>query len=93
MSEIDKAIKTAEQIGAAVAKKFPKYESNVRRYETGGDMGFIEIAIKPEGGSRVQELATAYSDEFFMSATKENVNDKAKRILHDFRILAGVKAK
>ena len=85
--QAEKAIKVAEQIANAIVKKFPKYENNVRRY----DNGFIEIAIRPEGGARTQELTTAYADEFFLSANKENINDKAKRILRDFKTMLGVR--
>lgn len=89
--QIEKALKVAEQIKDAILKKVPKYEGYVRRYET-GDTGFIEIAIKPEGStSRAHEITTAYSDEFFMSATTENIKDKARRIFSDFKVLLGVK--
>ena len=88
----DKAIKVAEQILAAILKKIPKHEGFVRRYET-ADTGFIEIALRPENAtSRVNEITTAYSDEYFLSANKENISDKARRILNDFKVLLGVKS-
>ncbi len=88
MSTVNEAINIAAKISKAVAVKFPKYTPRVRRYDT-ADGGFIEIALCPEGSTK--EITTAYSDEFFLSATKENVNDKAKRILNDFKILLGAK--
>lgn len=89
----DKAIDVATQIGNAVVKKFPKHVLYVRRYATGDDNGFVEIALRPENGTQTQEITTAYSDEYFLSANKENINDKAKRILNDFRVHFGVPTK
>lgn len=86
MSDTDTALSTAEKICTAVVKKFPKHTYKVRRYDT-GDGGFIELALCPEQSSK--EITTAYSDEFFLSATKENINDKARRVLGDFKILIG----
>lgn len=89
--QITRAIETAERIKDAIVKKIPKYTGYVRRYDT-GDNGFIEIAIKPEGmHGPAHEITTAYSDEYFLSATKENINEKAKRIFRDFKILLGAK--
>jgi hypothetical protein len=77
----------AERMAAAVAKKLPKHKPYVRRYES-GDTGYIEIAMRPEGiSASSRELTTAYSDEFFLSATKENINEKATRIFKDFKLL------
>lgn len=90
LSNAEKAQKVATKILNAVAKKFPKYNSYVRRYET-GDSGFVELALCPPGAGRAQEITTAYSDEYFLAATAENINDKARRILNDFRILMGAK--
>lgn len=87
MTDIENAISIAEKILAAVVKKFPKYTGRVRRFDT-GDGGFIELEIIPEGG---RGITTAYSDEFFLSANKDNANDKARRILSDFKILVGAK--
>lgn len=84
MTDVEKAIKTAERIGNAVLKKFPKHQLFVRRIQT-GDNGYIEISLRPDGGSYSQEITTAYSDEFFATATPENIQDKGKRILSDFR--------
>ena len=89
--DIDKAMATADRILEAVKKKIPKYEGFTRRYDSGGT-GFIELALRPEGtGSRSNEISTAYSDEFFLSANADNIKDKAKRILHDFRVVIGVR--
>lgn len=89
MADVEKALKIAQKIGEAVVKKFPKHELFVRRTDL-GDAGFIEIALRPEGGSYNQEITTAYSDEFFASATTpEILQEKAKRILRDFRIHFG----
>lgn len=88
--DTDKALKTADQIITAVVKKFPKYHSFVRRYES-GDAGYIELTICPEGGGKAQEISTAYSDEYFLSVNKDNISEKAKRILSDYRIILGVK--
>lgn len=89
--QADKAMEVADKIMGAVRKKIPKYDGFVRRYQS-GETGFIELAIRPEGSTgRAQEITTAYSDEFFLSATKENIADKAKRILNDFRLMLGVK--
>lgn len=84
MSDIEKAQRVAQKIGEAVAKKFPKHTLYVRR-EAVGDSGFIEIALRPDGGGYNSEITTAYSDEFFASATKENMADKAMRVYKDFR--------
>jgi hypothetical protein len=89
--EIEKALKVAEQIINAIKKKIPKYDGFVRRYESAGT-GFIELAIRPEDkAGRASEITTAYSDEYFLSANADNIKDKAKRILNDFRVLLGVK--
>ena len=88
----EKALDVANQIAAAVVKKFPGFTQYTRRYELGeNDPGFVEIVLKPAQGGKAQEVATAYSDDFFASATKENISDKAKRVLHDLRIHMGVK--
>lgn len=90
MSE-EQALATAERILKAVRGKIPKYDGFVRRYESGGT-GFIELALRPEGAtSRSQEITTAYSDEYFLSANAENIKAKAARILNDFRVVLGVK--
>jgi len=84
-----KAMEVANRIAAAVAKKLPKHTPYVRRYAS-GDTGYIEIAMKPEGiSASSQELTTAYSDEFFLSVTKENISEKATRIFKDFKVLIG----
>lgn len=84
MTDIEKAIKTAERIGNAIVKKFPKHVLYVRRIET-GDNGYIEISLRPENGSYSQEVTTAYSDEFFASVTPENIQDRGQRVLKDFK--------
>lgn len=85
MADAEKALKIAQKIGDAIVKKFPKHELFVRRTDL-GDAGFVEIALRPEGGSYSQEITTAYSDEYFTSATTPEVlQEKAKHILKDFR--------
>ena len=94
MSDIEKAIEIAEKVKDAIVLKFPKYVGYVRRYDSGGDAGYIEIMIKPENGSRADELATAYADEFFLSMLtldKEGRQEKARRVLNDFKLLVGAK--
>lgn len=89
MADVEKALKVAQKIGEAIVKKFPKHTLFVRRTDL-GDAGFIEIALRPDGGSYNQEISTAYSDEYFASATTPEVlQEKAKRILRDFRIHFG----
>ena len=66
----------------------------VRRYETGNDGGFIEIMLKPENGSRAEEITTAYADEFFLSMLTlegEARKEKARRVLNDFKLLVGAR--
>lgn len=88
MTEIDNAIAIAQQIKNAVVGKFPKYEGFVRRFATTEDQpGYIQIALRPVGGSTAQEKAVAYSDEFFTSITAENKKEKAKIIYDDFKQL------
>lgn len=89
MVDVDNAMKIAQKIGDAIVKKFPKHELYVRRTEL-GDAGYIEIALRPIGGSYSQEISTAYSDEYFASATAENLKTKAQAILKDFRANFGI---
>lgn len=91
MADIEKAIKVAERIKDAILKKFPKYEGYVRRYDSGGDNGYIEIMIKPENGGRAQEMCAAYADEFFLSITDATLKEKATKIYEQFKTLVGAK--
>lgn len=84
MADVEKAMRIAQKIGDAIVKKFPKHTLYVRRTEL-AQSGYIEIALRPEGGSHSQELSTAYSDEYFASATSDTLQEKAKRVLQDFR--------
>lgn len=83
---IELALATANKIGSAVSKKFPKHTMYVRRTET-GDSGYIEIALRPEGAGYSQEISTSYADDFFLAAAKDQaaLMDKAQRVLKDFR--------
>jgi hypothetical protein len=91
MTDAEKALKIAQKIGEAVVKKFPKHTLYVRRTDL-GDAGFVEIALRPDGGSYNQEITTAYSDEFFGNATTPEVlQERARRVLGDFRIHFGIK--
>lgn len=90
MANVEHAMKVAQKIGDAIARKFPKHTLYVRRTET-GNSGYIEIALRPEGGSYSNELTTAYSDDFFASATAETIQDKGRRVLQDFRVHFGQK--
>lgn len=85
MIESEKALATANKIGAAVAKKFPKHTLYVRRTAEPNEKGFIEVSLRPEGGYYRDEITTAYSDEYFASADKTNIQDKARKILEDFK--------
>lgn len=87
---IQAAIAKATKIGEAIVKKFPKHTLYVRRHGLGDDGGFIEIALRPDGGGYNQEVHTAYSDEYFMNATGEEQNARAKRIYNDFKIHFGI---
>ena len=91
MSDIETALKTAEKILEAIKKKFPKYEGFVRRHEIVGQGGYIELMIRPENSGKAQEICTAYADEYFLSANKENINEKASKIFKDFKTLVGAK--
>ena len=95
MSDIEQALAIAEKVKDAIVPKFPKYVGYVRRYETSNDdAGYIELMIKPENGSRADELTTAYADEFFLSMLtldKEGRQEKARRVLNDFKLLVGAK--
>lgn len=88
-ADIEKAIKTAEQILNAIKKKFPKYEGFVRRHELSTQGGYIELMIRPENSGKSQEITAAYADEYFTTATKENINEKAAKIFRDFRQMVG----
>ena len=89
MTDIEKALGIAQKIGNAIVKKFPKHELFVRRTDLGG-AGFIEIALRPEGGTYLQETTVAYSDEYYVSASPEQLRDKAMAILADFKASMGV---
>jgi hypothetical protein len=84
MADVAKALKVAQKIGEAVVKKFPKHTLYVRRTDL-GEAGYIEIALRPDGGSYNQEITTSYSDEYFANATPETLQEKGKTILKDFR--------
>lgn len=89
MTDVKKATETAERIGKAIVKKFPKHDLFVRRIAS-GDNGYIEIALRPQGTGYNQEITTAYSDEYFATATPDNIQEKAQRILKDFRANFGL---
>lgn len=84
------AIDKATKIGTAIVQKFPKHTLYVRRYDLGENGGFVEIALRPDGGGFGQEITTAYSDEYFLGATGEQQNVRAKRIYNDFRVHFGL---
>ncbi len=84
------AIAKATKIGEAIVKRFPKHTLYVRRTDLGADGGFVEIALRPDGGGYNQEVHVAYSDEYFLNATGEEQNVRAKRIFHDFKIHFGI---
>ena len=84
------AIDKARKIGEAIAKKFPKHTLYIRRTDLGDQGGFVEIALRPENGGYSQEISTAYSDEYFVNATGDELNVRAKRIYGDFKIHFGV---
>jgi len=90
--EIEKALAIANKIGEAVMKKFPKHSLFVRRNQT-GDSGYIEIALRPDGGGFNQEITTSYADEFYIAASQSHdvLKDKAQRVLADFRVQFGIK--
>lgn len=88
MTDIDRALRVAQKIGEAIVTKFPKHELYVRRTDL-GDSGYIEIALRPMGGSYSQEITTAYSDEYF-NASGEQMQEKAREILKDFKRQFGV---
>lgn len=90
MADVEKALRIAQKIGDAVVKKFPKHTLYVRRTEI-GESGYIEIALRPEGGTYNQEITTAYSDEFFSTATSDTLQEKGRRVLQDFRVHFGQK--
>jgi hypothetical protein len=89
MADVEKAQKIAQKIGDAVVKKFPKHELYIRRTDLGNGKGYIEIALRPEGGGYNQEISTSYADEFFVVTSAEALQEKAKRILYDFRVHFG----
>ena len=94
MSEIEQALEVADRVMKVVVAKFPGCVGFVRRYETGGQQGYIEIMMKPENGNRSDEMTTAYADEFFLSMVnmeKEARQEKARRVLNDFKLLFGAK--
>ncbi|HWG89127.1 MAG TPA: hypothetical protein VN679_15185 [Candidatus Acidoferrales bacterium] len=84
------AIAKAQKIGEAIAKKFPKHTLFVRRHDLGDDGGFVEIALRPDGGGYNQEIHTAYSDEYFLNANGDELNARAKRIYNDFKVHFGI---
>lgn len=82
-------LRLANKIGGALEKKFPKHDLFVRHY-TNGDSGYVEIAMRPKATkSSAAETTMAYSDEFFLSINKDNINDKARRIYGDFKTYLG----
>lgn len=84
------AIEKARKIGEAIAKKFPKHALYIRRTDLADQGGFVEIALRPEGGGYAQEISTAYSDEYFVHATGDELNVRAKRIYADFKVHFGI---
>ena len=88
---VENAMKIADKILKAILAKFPKYEGFVRRYATDDGNGYIELMIRPENGGRAQEITAAYADEYFLSITAENRNEKATRIFKDFKVLVGAR--
>ncbi len=91
--EQHKAMDTAEKILKAVAKKIQekmnKSYTPFVRHVASSEYGFIELALRPQGGQQGHETATAYSEAYFISATQDNIQDKAKRIFNDFKVLFG----
>lgn len=78
-------IGVAEKIAKAIKKKFPKHNVYVRRHSI-NDIGYIELAMAPvHSRYATQEIVTAYSDEYFLGITKENIQERARRIYEDFR--------
>lgn len=84
------AIAKATKIGEAIVKKFPKHKLFVRRFDLADGKGFVEIALRPDGGGYNQEIHTSYSDEYFLNATGEEQNVRAKRIYNDFKVHFGI---
>lgn len=80
---------TATKILNAIQKKFPKHTQYVREIKT-GDFSFFELALRPERGSHMDEVTTAYSSEYFAEITDENIRERAQKIHRDFRILMGL---
>lgn len=80
------AFATAERIAKAIEKKLVKYKAFVRQVDL-PEFSYIEIAVRPPNGSVNDEVVTAYSSQFYESATDENIKDKALRVLKDFRIM------
>lgn len=79
-------MKVAEKIRGAIQNKFPKHKVYMRRHDT-GKLGYVEIAIVPEQARHSgQEVTTAYSDDYFLSIDKENIQEKARKIYEDLRL-------
>lgn len=92
MSEvIDKdGMVIAQRIANAVQKKLVKYTASVKRMDIGDGFVFVEVSIRPPGGSVNDDITVAYTEEFFASATEETLKPKALRVLNDFRTLLGI---
>lgn len=86
----DVAFDNAEVIMRAIEKKLVKYKGYVRKVDAGNDYSFYEIAMRPPGGSHMDEITVAYSGPFFVEAVGEQLKPRAIRILNDFRTLLGL---
>jgi hypothetical protein len=83
------AFDTAQKIAGAIEKKMVKYKAFVRKVEV-SDFCYIEIALRPPGGTHNDDVTTAYTEAYFAAATGDQLKPRALRILNDFRILMGL---
>lgn len=81
------ALDLADKIGKAIQAKTPGYTVYTRQIHTPND-SYIEVALRPTGGSINNEIATAYSEAWFLDAAIP-AKDKAKQIYSDLKVHIG----
>lgn len=89
MSAKDVAFTNAEKIAKAIEGKIPKHKSYVRLVEA-SDFSFVEIALRPEGGSHLNDITVAYSQQFFEGAVGDQLKPRAKRVFADIKLHMGI---
>lgn len=81
-------MKLATKIATAIEGKLTKQKAQVKLIEL-KEFKYIEIAFVPVGGTRMQEVASGYSWQFFASENR-TLQEKATVVYSDFKALLGL---